>query len=386
MTATHVGSLSASTVAAKTAANTGTPESPGTAPFHQRLQDARGQGGSPARDAHDARPQRGPDPGRDRRDDPSPKGPDAQLSSAAARRDTSRDAVTPPPAADATAPTLPVAAPPPPPPPKAIADVATVEPAGGKDDDTDTGATALVEAMLALIAPAPVHPAAPAGSVAAGIVDATAARLAAAQAGLAALGQAGANAAPAAPAVDPAVMAATTTVPAAELLKLDPDATRETVRLDPAPGAAPVITHTAATVAPTAAPVPVAPAHAFAQELGQQLAWFVGHDVKQARIRLHPEELGSLDLKISVQHNRVDVVLQAQHPGAVTAVQQALPQLDQMLTRHGLSLGHADVGQQDRGDQPGQGGQGEEISGIDEVAGPAHVTPLTQLGLVDAFA
>src|SRR6185312_12151174 len=47
MTATHVGSLSASTVAAKTAANTGTPESPGTAPFHQRLQDARGQGGSP---------------------------------------------------------------------------------------------------------------------------------------------------------------------------------------------------------------------------------------------------------------------------------------------------------------------------------------------------
>ncbi|HET8764452.1 MAG TPA: hypothetical protein VFM52_04465, partial [Rhodanobacter sp.] len=166
MTATHVGSLSASTVAAKTAANTGTPESPGTAPFHQRLQDARGQGSSPARDAHDARPQRGPDPGRDRRDDPSPKGPDAQLSSAAARLDTSRDAVTPPPAADATAPTLPVAAPPPPPPPKAIADVATVEPAGGKDDDTDTGATALVEAMLALIAPAPVHPAAPAGSVA----------------------------------------------------------------------------------------------------------------------------------------------------------------------------------------------------------------------------
>src|SRR6185312_15761324 len=109
-------------------------------------------------------------------------------------------------------------------------------------------ATALVEAMLALIAPAPVHPAAPAGSVATGIVDATAARLAAAQAGLAALGQAGASAAPAAPAVDPAVMAATTTVPAAELLKLDTAATRETVRLDPAPGAAPVITQTAATV------------------------------------------------------------------------------------------------------------------------------------------
>ena len=45
MTATHVGSLSASTVAAKTAASTSAPESPGTAPFHQRLQDARWQRG-----------------------------------------------------------------------------------------------------------------------------------------------------------------------------------------------------------------------------------------------------------------------------------------------------------------------------------------------------
>ncbi|WP_136257448.1 flagellar hook-length control protein FliK [Rhodanobacter lindaniclasticus] len=385
MTASHVGSLSASTVAAKAVANTSTSESPGAAPFHQRLQDARGQGVSSARDAHDARPQHGPDPGRDRRDDPSPKGPNAQLASATDRLDPSREATTPPPAADAAAPAMPVAAPPSS--HEAIADVATAEPpARGKDDDADAGAPALVEAMLALIAPAPVHPAAPVGGAASGIVDATAARLAAAQPGLAALGQAGATAVPVTPAIDPAVMAAATATPAAELLKLDPDATRETARLEVAPSVAPAVAHAAAAMTPAAAPVPVAPAHAFAQELGQQLAWFVGHDVKQARIRLHPEELGSLDLKISVQHNRVDVVLQAQHPGAVTAVQQALPQLDQMLARHGLSLGHADVGQHDRGGQAGHRGQGDEIAAIDDVAGPGQIVPLAQVGLVDAFA
>jgi flagellar hook-length control protein FliK len=51
-----------------------------------------------------------------------------------------------------------------------------------------------------------------------------------------------------------------------------------------------------------------------------------------------------------------------------------------------LSLGHADVGQHDRGDQTGQRGHGDEAAAIDEVAGPSKVTPLTQLGLVDAFA
>jgi flagellar hook-length control protein FliK len=386
MTATHVGSLSASTVAAKTAASTSAPESPGTAPFHQRLQDARGQGGSSAHAPapHDGHPQRGPDPGRDRRDDPSPRGPASRPSSpAAARMEKSGDAAATPPnsSVGAAAPTAPAGVPPQTAVPEAVADIAGVEPATGKDGEHEEAATALVEAMLALLGPAPVRPAA-AGAVAPGVAAAAAAQLAAAQAGLAALGQAGG----ATPAVDPAVLAATVTAPAAELLKPDPGATREAARLDATPGVAPAITHLAATPAPTTAPVPVAPAHAFAQELGQQLAWFVGHDVKQARIRLHPEELGSLDLKISVQHNRVDVVLQAQHPGAVTAVQQALPQLDQMLAQHGLSLGHADVGQHDRGDQTGQRGHGDEAAAIDEVAGPSQVTPLTQLGLVDAFA
>jgi flagellar hook-length control protein FliK len=384
MTATHVGALAASTIAAKTATATSAPEAPGAAPFHQRLQDARGQGGAsaPAHAAPDGKPQRGPDPGRDRGGDPSPRAPDSRTSSPASARlekPANAAATSPGPSADATAPAAAVAVPAPA--PEAVADIAAAEPVAGKDGgEHEEAATALVEAMLALLGPAPARPGA--GAVDPGVA-AAAAQLAAARAGLAAPGKPGAGAAPA---IDPAVLAATAAAPAAELPKLDPGAVRDTAKADAMPGVAPAITHAAALPAPTTAPVPVAPAHAFAQELGQQLAWFVGHDVKQARIRLHPEELGSLDLKISVQHNRVDVVFQAQHPGAVTAVQQGLPQLDQMLAQHGLSLGHADVGRHDRGDQPGQGGQGEEISGIDEVAGPAHVTPLTQLGLVDAFA
>ncbi len=133
-------------------------------------------------------------------------------------------------------------------------------------------------------------------------------------------------------------------------------------------------------------PSPVG-SQAFAQELGQQVAWLGGQDIKQARIRLHPEELGSLDVKISVTHGRVDVAFTAQHPGAVAAVQQSLPQLDHMLAQHGLSLGHAEVGQHDRGERHGHAAERDAAADdAGEIHGIGMPTPLRQIGLVDAFA
>lgn len=150
----------------------------------------------------------------------------------------------------------------------------------------------------------------------------------------------------------------------------------------------------AALSAPPAAAVPVAVhqlqlqsplgSQSFAQDLGQQVAWLGGQNIKQARIRLHPEELGPLDVNVSVTHGRVDVVFSAQHPAAVSAVQQSLPQLDQMLAQHGLSLGHAEVGQHDRG---GRQGHAEDAGTavVDEIGDVLPVS-LGRVGLLDAFA
>lgn len=126
---------------------------------------------------------------------------------------------------------------------------------------------------------------------------------------------------------------------------------------------------------------------AFAQELGQHVVWLGQQDVKQARIRLHPEDLGAVDVKVSMNHDRVDVSFAVQHPAAVHAVQQTLPQLDALLAQHGLALGQADVGQRQ---QHGAGGRGGEASGaIGEVeAEPAVLasTPVAALGMLDTFA
>ena len=59
-----------------------------------------------------------------------------------------------------------------------------------------------------------------------------------------------------------------------------------------------------------------------------------------------------------MQHSgQVDVTFAAQHPAAVHALQQTLPQLDALLAQHGLSLGQADVGQRQSGSD-GQSGSG----------------------------
>jgi len=132
----------------------------------------------------------------------------------------------------------------------------------------------------------------------------------------------------------------------------------------------------------------------FAQELGQQVAWLGGQQIKQAQIRLNPQDLGPLDVKVSIEHGRVDVIFMAQHPAAVTAVQQSLGQLNQMLTGQGLSLGQAMVGQQSAqqqfsGSQEQSGAstsaaRGVEDESVDGVVG-VSAQPVA-IGLVDAFA
>jgi flagellar hook-length control protein FliK len=162
----------------------------------------------------------------------------------------------------------------------------------------------------------------------------------------------------------------------------------------------------ALTAAPTMQQPPAqaaAPAHAlavsspvgsstFGQELGQQVAWLGGQDIKQARIRLNPEDLGPLDVKVSVTQSHVDVSFIVQHPQAVHAVQQTLSQLDSMLAQHGLTLGQAQVGQGGSGNAWGQGApsasssSGEAESADGGAIASVESAVVTGVGLLDTFA
>ena len=323
--------------------------------------------------------------------DPSPMGPNARGVSAKEHPSGRRhaDATTTAQAASSTAIAAPAIA-------AQAADAAPARTPGTKapadaGDVDDQAASALAGAMLALIAPSvagALHP----GAATPKAVDvlAQAGKTATTDASAAMLLQLGDPAGAAAATANPAVTAPASMLASTEGLLPIVTLGKDPARADAtAPGALPAPAPLAAPAAPTMLqlPSPVG-GQTFAQDLGQQVAWLSGQGVKQARIRLHPEELGSLDVKVSVTHGRVDVVFSAQHPAAVAAVQQSLPQLDHMLAQHGLSLGHAEVGQQHRGDRHGHGGD-TGTTAADEV-GDIHAVSLTtslgQVGLLDAFA
>ncbi|MET0505422.1 MAG: flagellar hook-length control protein FliK [Luteibacter sp.] len=127
----------------------------------------------------------------------------------------------------------------------------------------------------------------------------------------------------------------------------------------------------------------------FAQELGEQIAWMGNGEIKEARIKLHPEELGSMDVRVNIDGGKVNVAIMAQHPAAVHAVQQTLSQLDTLLAHHGLSLGQADVGQRQTGqggDSQGGGNGGQGGAGDPDAAGPVVTTSRVSRSLVDEVA
>jgi flagellar hook-length control protein FliK len=92
--------------------------------------------------------------------------------------------------------------------------------------------------------------------------------------------------------------------------------------------------------------VPASPAQqpAFEQALGDRLAWLVQEGKHDARIKLHPAELGSIDVRLSVDGDSTRVSLSSPHAAVRDALEQAVPRLRELLGSAGLDLSHVNVG------------------------------------------
>jgi len=127
--------------------------------------------------------------------------------------------------------------------------------------------------------------------------------------------------------------------------------------------------------------------------LDDQVLLMVSKGSQHARIRLHPQEMGQLDIRIAVGNDRVELNFSVQHAAVAAAVTQHLPHLAQLFAEQGLAMGQASVSQQQShpGGQPGDGGSqpppgrawGE--AGDDMVAAPAAWEARPR-SLFDAFA
>jgi flagellar hook-length control protein FliK len=143
-------------------------------------------------------------------------------------------------------------------------------------------------------------------------------------------------------------------------------------------------------------PLPATPVQqpGFDQAVGQRLLVMLQHGQQDARIRVHPENLGSVDIQLKLDGDEARVFMASPHAAVRDALESALPRLRDFFNEAGLSLAHFDVGANDsqaanqfrRDSGTGSGFEGlpgpEGVDGGFEEPGMARIA----LGLVDTFA
>ncbi|NQZ91407.1 MAG: flagellar hook-length control protein FliK [Moritella sp.] len=104
-------------------------------------------------------------------------------------------------------------------------------------------------------------------------------------------------------------------------------------------------------------------------ELNEKIAIMVGKEIQTATIRLDPEELGSMNIKLVVQNDQINVTIQAQNNQSRDLLEQQMPRLREMLQQQGMTLGdtkvQADSGQQQSGFQQSRQENGQKNSNND---------------------
>ncbi len=140
-------------------------------------------------------------------------------------------------------------------------------------------------------------------------------------------------------------------------------------------------------------PTPTLGDDGFDQAVGARLSWLADQKIGHAHIRLNPEDLGPVDVRLQMNGDKVHASFNSPHVDVRHALESSLPRLRELLGEQGFQLAHADVGHQNSGDgspsaQPGgtadlAGGDGEPSRG-DTTVSAAQL--MRQRGLLDAYA
>lgn len=103
---------------------------------------------------------------------------------------------------------------------------------------------------------------------------------------------------------------------------------------------------------------------AWDQGVGERIHWMIGNGLSSAEIRLNPQHLGPLEIRISLHNDQTQVSILAQHGATREALEASLPRLREMFQESNLNLGSVDVGRREaQTQQQGlnqQQGQGQE--------------------------
>jgi hypothetical protein len=83
----------------------------------------------------------------------------------------------------------------------------------------------------------------------------------------------------------------------------------------------------------------------WAESLGNRVMWMLNHDKPGAELKLHPPQLGPLEVRVSLEGEHTSVSFIAHHAAVREALEGAIPKLREMLGSGGLNLANVDVSQ-----------------------------------------
>jgi len=132
----------------------------------------------------------------------------------------------------------------------------------------------------------------------------------------------------------------------------------------------------------------------FDEAVGSRLAWMAEQKIGHAHIRINPQELGPVEIRMRLDGERVHADFSSPQAEVRQALENSLPKLRDMLAQHGFALAQANVGQHG---QPGQSGRhgpqprdGGSAAAQGSAAADAGGQPAQGVrsarGLVDAYA
>ncbi len=130
----------------------------------------------------------------------------------------------------------------------------------------------------------------------------------------------------------------------------------------------------------------------FDEAIGARIGWLAEQKIGHAHIRVTPNDLGPVEVRLQLEGDRVHASFTSAHADVRHVLENSLPKLREMLGEQGMQLAHADVSQHSDPRANGGDGQAGAGGGDAETGAPGAELPaitahgIRLRGLLDAYA
>jgi len=110
------------------------------------------------------------------------------------------------------------------------------------------------------------------------------------------------------------------------------------------------------------------------QDFSQRIQWVVNQSMSGAQIKLNPQNMGPVEVRVQMQNDQISLSFTAQHGATREAIEAALPRLREMFSEQNINMADVDISQHSFSEQRERHAAGEgndEFSLFNEKDGEA---------------